>query len=268
MKEQKKLYYHDLLNDDFAGTKITKHPLPKKFKFANLNPLWCFFSYLLYYIIVIPLFWLISKVFFGLKVVGRKKVKKVGLKGCFIYGNHTSFGDAWFTQSTITPPKRTYVLAGQDAVSMRPIRWLVMMLGAIPVPETFDESKRFLAAIETRYKRGDAIVIFPEAHIWPFYTRIRPFGDASFTYPATLMAPVFGICTTYSRRKVFKNLRPKTVIHVSDPFYPDPNLSLGERTSDLRRKVYDFMVECSASNENYEYIKYVHLEDGEAPEGK
>jgi hypothetical protein len=54
------------------------------------------------------------------------------------------------------------------------------------------------------------IMIFPEAHIWPYSTHIRPFGDESFVYPAELGAPVLAIATTYRPRKIFKKtLNPK-----------------------------------------------------------
>ena len=116
------------------------------------------------------------------------------------------------------------------------------MLGNLPLPDTPEHTKMFIDAIEYHYKRGCAITIFPEAHIWPYSTRIRPFGSASFTYPAALNAPVVAACVTYENRKVFRFLPPRVVIHISTPIYPNPDLALPERAIDLQKSVYNYMI--------------------------
>lgn len=63
---------------------------------------------------------------------------------------------------------------------------IIEMLGAIPVPGNKTAMKRFLEAIQKRIEQKSSITIYPEAHIWPYYTKIRPFKDVSFQYPITL----------------------------------------------------------------------------------
>ena len=53
------------------------------------------------------------------------------------------------------------------------------------------------------------------------------------------------------------------VVHVGKPIYPDLTLSLAERKAKLRKKVYDFMLDMSAEDENVEYISYVRAKDDE-----
>lgn len=253
----KTVYYTDALNDDFAGTKITHKGLKKGYKFVHKNPIWRFFSWLIYYVIAVPVLFLVGKIGYGVKVKGKRNLYSVRHQGVFLYGNHTQIADAWMGQCFVLNPKRTYVLANTDAVSIKGVRWLVMMLGCIPVPEDLDNKDGFKDAIMTRYNQRAGIAIFPERHIWKYCTHIRPFPDDSFVYPAELGAPVVAMCTTYRKRKLFKNLPPRMTVHVSKPFFPDMNLSIAERKKALRTYVYDFMIHHSAEDENIEYVRYI-----------
>jgi 1-acyl-sn-glycerol-3-phosphate acyltransferase len=262
MKTKRTIYYKDYNNDDFAhDIGIKWKPLPEKMKFFHRNPFFSFFGSLLYYFLALPILWLYSKIKFGVKVVGKKKLKRAHIKGYFIYGNHTQEADGFLNQVFVSNPRRTYVVCSQDVVCIKGIRNLVMMLGAIPVPARPSEAKKFIDAIEYHHKKGDVIVIFPEAHIWPYTTLIRDFPDASFSYPAQLNAPVVAVCSTYEERKFFRHRPPRLVIHVSDPFYPNPALPLGERVHELRESVYNYMVDVSSSLDNYEYVHYVQKND-------
>lgn len=260
MKEKKIVYYDDPLKDDFAGTKSFKHkPLPKNFKFYHKSPLYWFFSGLVYYIIAIPVFWIVGKVVYGFKIRGKRKFRKtwMGKKGFFVYGNHTCIGDAFFAPVWLIPPRRTFVLCSNEAVSKAALRPIETMIGALPLPSYNEQRKAFLDAIEAHIKRGHAILIFPEAHIWPYSTRIRPFTEQSFTYPASLGRPVVATCVTYEKRKILRFLPPRVVMHVSGVFEPDMSKPLGERTKLLREQVYTYMVEVSSSLDNYESIRYL-----------
>ena len=259
MKQKKTVYYNDPLNDDFAPSngKIKTKPLPEKFKWVRKNPIWKFFALLLYYIIAIPFTWLFIKIAYDAKLVGKKKLGHRDLNGCFIYGNHTQNADAIFYQSLLMAPRKTYVVCSQETVNIPGIRWLVMMLGGIPIPKTVEETKKFVDCIAYRHKRGDGIVIFPEAHIWPYATVIRPFPDSSFTYPVKHNAPVLGACVTYRERKIFRFMPPRVLIHVSDVYYPDTSLPYKEQMSKLRDQVYEFMVNTASSLDNCEYVRYV-----------
>lgn len=272
MKKPKKIYYYtDALNDDFAGTKITKRPLPENYKFVNKDPFSRFFSFFIYWIIAVPVLFLPVKLIFGIKVKGRKNLKSVRRKGVFFYTNHTQIVDAMLIQLYVAGPKRTYIVADQDATSIKGIRYLVKSLGCIPVPETKGEHEKFIDAISYRIKQKRGISIFPEAHIWPYSTHIRPFGDASFVYPSELGAPVVPVCVTYRQRKFFKSRKPAMTVHVGKPILPDMKVSLMERKKELRQRVYDFMLDMSSENENEEYIAYVKAkkdEDGPSNEGK
>ena len=119
--------------------------------------------------------------------------------------------------------------------------------------------KNFLKTIEIRIKQGYSITIFPEAHIWPYYTKIRPFKSVSFKYPVKLETPVFCMTNTYQCYGK-NNEKVRIVSYIDGPFFSDKELNLKEQQEDLRNKVYDVMVERS-KNSNIEVIKYQKKRD-------
>ena len=127
------------------------------------------------------------------------------------------------------------------------------MLGAIPILSNIKAMKNFLNTIEKRIKKGYSITIFPEAHIWPYYTHIRPFKSVSFKYPVEFNAPVFCMTNTYQKRG--KN-KIKIVSYIDGPFFADKSLNKKEQKEKLRNQVYECMVERS-KNSDIEKIKYI-----------
>ena len=95
--------------------------------------------------------------------------------------------------------------------------------------------KHFLEALTWHTDCGDCIMIYPEAHIWPFYTGIRPFPDTSFRYPVQQKLPVFCLTNTYQRRG--KSHIPQIVTYLRDQVYE----AMGKR----------------AQNSNMEMIRYI-----------
>ena len=255
MKAEKVIYWSDEQNDDFAGNNITTAKVGQDFKFVRRGVIWRFFAFIAYYV------FLVSKLYLGLKFENRKAVKKVGKSGFFLYGNHTRELDA-FIPAMASFPKKAYVIANPDAVSIPMLKHFVMMIGCLPIPTGLEGMRGFLAAVHQRYSEGGVIGIYPEAHIWPFYTEIRSFRDVSFRYPVEEKAPVIAMVTTYRKRSGLFALakKPGMTVTLSEPMYPDPSLPPREAKREIRDRVYDFMVKTSSSKENVEYIKYVKKE--------
>lgn len=255
-KPKKVVYYDDLLNDEFSGTKIKRVPLPKNYKYVHKNPFYRALSWFLYYIIAYPIVKLVVFVGYRVKVKGKRNLRHLRHSGVFFYGNHTQIIDAVTAQVNVSLGKRTYIVCNQDTTSIKGIRWLVTMLGCLAIPENPEEHEKFVEAIRYRIKQKCGISIFPEAHIWPYSTHIRPFGDDAFYYPAELNVPCVAMVMTYRERRFLKNHRPLPVIHVSRPIYPNMSLSLPERKKELRNRIYEFMLDYSSGEENVEWISY------------
>ena len=194
-----------------------------------------------------------SKIKFRLKYIGREKLKKYKNTGYFIYANHTQpFADT-FIPSVANYPKRNFLIVNPANVSIKYAGHIIEMLGAIPTPDDKTAAKKFLQTIEKRIKQKYSVTIYPEAHIWPYYTKIRPFKDVSFKYPVELNVPVFSLTNTY--QSYGKN-KIKIVSYIDGPFFAKNELNKKEKQKDLRNIVYKTMQERS-KNSNVEYIKYV-----------
>lgn len=258
MRKSNKIYYYkDLLNDDFAGTKIRQKKIDANFKFVHKNILWRFFAWIIYYLIAVPVLWFYCVVLARIKVVNKKALKKLKKQNYYLYGNHTGIIDAYIP-SLITLPHRNKIVVSPDAVSIKGIRNIVQMVGGLPVPDGISGMQQFVKALEYYHNKNYRITIYPEAHIWPYYTGIRPFKDSSFGYPVSTNSPVIAFCSTFSEATgIFKHIKKANVtVHISEPFYPDPNKPKKEAQRELRDKVYNFMVETAKKYNTFEYITY------------
>ena len=250
------VYYDDDINDDFAGTNIHQCTVDETFPYVHTNPIWKVLAFIAYYLIAFPLVWFFEKVILRMRFVNRKAVRKCKDTPYFLYGNHTGWWDA-FTPNLISVPRRNRIIVSADTVSINGLRSIVQMLGAIPLPTGFCGMKQFSKAID-HYHQSCNITIFPEAHIWPYYTGVRPFSDASFTYAVKYRCPVFAFFTAYTKPKGCLSFFRKAnmTVYVSDPIYPDEGLCEREARANLRDKVYAFMLEKSKYSD-YEVIEYI-----------
>ncbi|MCQ2381806.1 MAG: 1-acyl-sn-glycerol-3-phosphate acyltransferase [Clostridia bacterium] len=247
------LYYSDPLNDEFSGISKKTITVDKNFKYISPNPIWKIISFFIYRIILTPFCYLHCKRKFKYKIKNRNMLKQLRHDGYFVYANHTLEGGDAFFPSIVNAPKKPYIIVNADNVSTKGTKNLVMMLGAIPIPTKFNGIPKFMDTIKTRWQQHHPIYIYPEAHIWPYYTGIRPFEATSFKYPAELNSPVYASTTTFQKPK--RGKIPRITIYLDGPFYPDKNLSIKDNQQKLRDQVYEAMLERS-KNSTYEVIKY------------
>ena len=260
MKQEKTIYYKDELNEEFSTAKIVPRKIDENYKYIHKSVIWNAIAFLLRNVLSVPIKFLYAKIKFKIKYVGKEKLKPYNKQGYFIYGNHTQiFADTFITSNT-NYPKKNFFIVNPENVSMKFLGNIVEMLGAIPIPSNKEAMKNFLEVIEKRIKDGNSVTIFPEAHIWPYYTKIRPFKTVSFKYPVQLNVPTFSVTNTYQSYGK-NNDKVRIVTYVDGPFFPDDGCkTMKEKQQNLRDKVYKKMVERS-QNSNIEVIKYVKKED-------
>lgn len=245
--------YEDELNDEFSIAEIKAKTIDEKYRYHPKTIFGRFFSTFLYRFFALPVSWFYLKIKFHHKIKGKKLLKKGKKTGYFIYGNHTQIiGDA-FMPCHISHPKRSSVIVHPNNVSMPGLGKIIPYLGAIPLPDTIGARENFTNEIARRIKKKNAIFIYPEAHLWPYYTHIRPFKDTSFTYPVSLKVPVYCFVNTYKRRK--NPNKVQIITRIRGPFYPDASLSSKDAIKKLRDEVYNSMVELTEFNE-VELIEY------------
>ena len=244
--------YYENFTDDFEETANQNYVLPNDYRWIKTDFGSRFLSAIIYALAVFFGFFYCK---FGLrlkKIHGRKKLKKFNGK-YFLYGNHTQpVGDV-FLPAMSAFPKRIYTVVGTANYGIPVIGKILPYLGALPVKETLSGLKNLGNAISTRISQGHPVVIYPEAHVWEYYTEIRPFPLTSFKFPTAENTPVFSSTVVYQKTKISK--RPKAEIYIDGPFYGEGETTK-ERAENLKNKVFDKMTERSKLS-NYEYIQYI-----------
>lgn len=255
--KQYKYYYYDEQNDDFANNGIDGKPTPDNFPYIPTNPFYRFFKPIVYYFFV-GVFGIVVRCM-GVKFVNRKVLKEGRARGqgYFLYGNHTSWIPDTVSAAMVAFPKTCYTIANPDAISIKGAGMFIRMLGAYPTPNNKQNYANFWKGVDRYYKRGCAISIFPEAHIWPYYNQIRNFPVVSFTFPVKLDAPCYTKTLVYKETKKGKI---KPYLYFDGPFYPNKELPAAEAKQELRDRIHDQMVkrvteEGSVLKPNYEYIR-------------
>lgn len=255
--KEKIIYYQNELEDEFSEAEI----LPKKIdgKYNYEGGLGRRIGRIIFYhIFAKPIAFLFLKIKYHHKIVNRRCMKNVKNTGFFLYGNHTNAIADALIPTMICNPVGVYVIVHAKNVSMPILGKITPSLGALPLPDDKTAMKNFNKAVEKLVGMKQCITIYPEAHIWPYYTKIRNFKDSSFRYPAGCGVPVFCFTNTYQKRK--KGKTPQIVTYVDGPFYPDKDLSLREQKQQLHKCVMDSMQKY-CKNSNVEVIKYIKKEE-------
>ena len=248
----KSFFYSDELNDDFAFAYVKRQKvIEDNYHYISNNIFFLILEFVVYRIIMtlVAFFSCLHK---RVRIKNRKVLRKAHGK-YFLFGNHTQMPDDAYIPNLIGFPYKSFIIVNPDAVSFKGFEWFVKMSGSLPVPSKITGLKNFMNAIERRVNHHHPIVIFPEAHIWPYYTKIRPYKSTAFRYPIKFDKPAFCFTTTYQKRR-FSN-KPKITVYVDGPFYYDKELKGKAQEVDLRDRVYNCMVERS-KNSTFEYYKY------------
>lgn len=246
---KEKIRYYDSCSDDFFQ-QGEEYKLPENYKWIKNNIGFKLLSALTYSLALI-FSNVYCRLFLHVRIKGAKKIREQK-GGFFLYGNHTQpIGDV-FNPALACFPKRIYTVVSVANMYLPIIGKILPYLGALPIPDNLNGMKKFTDAIEQRIKTGHPVIIYPEAHLWEYYTDIRPFANTSFKYPVNLDVPVYCMTTTYQKRKYGK--KPKITIYIDGPFDVYEG-SKKQRATDLCNKVYSRMKE-RAKNSNCDYISY------------
>ena len=257
MTPKKTIYYTNELEDDFANNNIDTKHIRDDFVYYHKGFLWKILKFLLYRLIAMPVAFITCYIIHGAKIVNKKAIKEIKSSGFFLYGNHTQEAFDAFMPSIISFPKANYIIAGPDAFSIKGLSTIVQVMGGIPVPETKLQAKNYYDCVKHHINEKSVITTYPEAHIWPYFNGVKNFKSNSFNNPVRMNVPVVAFAVTYKERKVFKKAKPRIVVYISDPIYPNENLSRQESIQELRNKVYDFIKEKTDQDDNVSYYEYV-----------
>ena len=263
--EEERVFYYESEEDDPIKTseqeKRVEVGLPEGYEFIPRH-----WWVRLYSATLFRLFWIFGqwyeKKYWQVKFHGREKLKKARGKGYVIYANHTNpFHDVF--GPAMAADRRIFTIISPVNLKIPGIGKFLPMIGGLPLGKTKEEKKAFNEAVDKRLKQKKVLVIYPEAHVWPYATKIRKFpaGGKSFKYAVRNGLPVYTMTTTYhKRRDRKKGDLPRMDVYVDGPFWPDASKSEEENQEMLAKKTYESMQKMSKHN-TYEYFKYIKKND-------
>lgn len=264
--KEERVFYYTSEEDDPIQTKEQERKekvvLPEGYEFIPKNPFVRLYSAILF-----RLFWVFGQYYergyWQTKFYGREKLKKARGTGYVMYANHTNpfhdvFGPAFAAD------RRIFTIISPVNLKLPGIGKFLPMIGGIPLGTNDAEKKAMNEAVDKRLvKQKKCLVIYPEAHVWPYATKVRKFpaGDKSFKYAVRNNLPIFTMTTTYHKRKNNRHGDlPRMDVYVDGPFFPEPEKTEAENRAMLAKKAYDSMVKYSKKN-TYEYFQYKKKED-------
>ncbi len=247
------VYYDDPLLDEFSGVgERAKVRVDASFPYIRSSPLWRLARFFVYRVIMRPVAYLYCKGKLHLRIEGKEKLLPYCKQGYFLYGNHTQIPGDGYMPNVLAFPKDVYMIVNPDNIAFPGTKNLMMMLGTLPIPTEISGFSAFDAALRTRLFEGGCIMVYPEAHIWPYCTFIRPFSAVSFRYPVKYNVPAFSFTVTYRRTK---GGRPAVVAYVDGPFWGTGDCPKAKQ-QDLHRQVYSAMCARADTPENVAFVNY------------
>ena len=258
--------YYRSFSDDFVETANQGYELPEDFEWIDDSRAGRAKAAVLR-----PIGLLVAKVYskaaLGMRIENREAIldyQNSCDEGFFVYINHTQTFNDVVLPLLMAYPKRAYILISPSNMGIPVLGGLLPAFGALPIPDNLEQTKKLNAAVKTRIEEGQAVITYPEGHLWPWNTHPRPLEAAAFTYPVSTNRPVFAATTTYQPRAHHKT--PRATVYVDGPFYPDESLPRARRKEKLRDEVQAAMQKRSRES-TVEYVRYRPAEGAPALPG-
>lgn len=192
-------------------------------------------------------------VVFGLKIRGRRNIRKVGKSGAIITPNHVHEMDCTFVNLAF-PKRRMYYATLETNFKIPTARHLIRWLGGVPIPAGTSDLKRCIAQAEYALSLGSNICIYPEGVLRPYCDGIRTLRSGAFRLSARSGCPIIPVAITFRERKgLFRLFKRKPCISVTvlEPIFPDENEpSFRKKTEKLKERTRAALTAASLNNIN------------------
>lgn len=252
-----KTYQYRNWDDDVIFTKHQEASIPPGFIWLHTNLIYRFASTIVYGL-CIGFATIYCRLFLHVTFRNKRCLRTQGKKGAFIFANHTQpLGDV-FIPMLAALPRRAYTVAEAANLGIPIVGKMLTMGGALILPAKLSQMIQFQRAMTVRLKQHQRVFIYPEAHVWPYYTGIRPFPNGAFHYPVSANVASYAMTATYQQRRGFT--KPRMIIYFDGPFYPDLTLPRKVRQEKLHDEVRQAMVVRSRQS-NVQYAKYQRRPD-------
>jgi len=219
--------FEEMLNEEVANNKIKKDfQEAKKNKNAyikKIRPRLIFkiASALFYFLIAMPILWILIKIIYKTKVRGRKNFALFKGRAVFV-SNHVHVLDSAMNAMALFPRKPIYTSLPSN-FKLPGIGLLVHILGCLPIPTNVAESKYFFCEMRKQMKKGRHIHMYPEGELSPKSTVLAPLKRGPFKVAVESSVPIIPIVIRFTKRKtlILRRLVKVCYINIGKPIYPD-----------------------------------------------
>jgi len=232
------------VREDDMNRHVVHMPTPfvyevdEEYRFINRNIFFKIGSLLVFYVIGIPLLSIGARLFFGLRIKGKTNFSYLK-GGAVTVTNHVHMLDSPMVACTLFP-RKPFFASLKSNFEIPVVRWLVRLLGGVPIPETPKALHAFMNSMREELQKGRIVHFYPEASLWPWYEGLRPFKDGAFHLAVKSNVPVLPMVfkfrdpwwpSSYIRKT------PLVTMIIGKPQYPDENVNEKERIENMREAV-------------------------------
>ncbi|MFA5676028.1 MAG: glycosyltransferase [Christensenellales bacterium] len=213
-----------------------------RYRFINRNIFFRIGSWLLFYIIAIPLLDIVSMLFFGLKIHGKKNLRFLK-SGAVTVTNHVHYLDSPMVACTLFPRKPLFATL-KNNLEIPVIRRIIRLLGGVPIPESPKALHAFMESMRTQLLKGRIVHFYPEASLWPWHNKLRPFKNGAFHLAVKSGVPVVPMVFTFRNSKgLLSKLRKKPLVdlNIGKPEYPAKSGTERSKMLEMRTAVHNAM---------------------------
>jgi len=195
-----------------------------------------------YYGIAAPILFIVTRVFLGVRTVGRIEGKR-NLKGAVIVCNHVHKLDCALVALALFP-RRPIFPTLPKTIDTPVLGFFVRLLGGVPTPRNLSEMKPFFDKMAQSVTKGRIVHFFPEGDLVSYDTTIRKFHKGAFLLAARTQVPIIPIAIEFRPPKgIYKIFRSKPVmlVKIGEPIPP----TAADVREDMRirpDKVWEFFV--------------------------
>ena len=201
------------------------HPLKfdvnEKYKYVPTNIFFRIISWIVYYIIAVPILSILLKLVYDFKIEGKENIKNLQ-GGAITVSNHVLVLDCAMVGLAVCGKKKIFYTTQSESFQIPFVRKLIKLLRAIPIPEGVKNKERMVKEISNLLKDNKFVHFYPEAILYPYCNKIRHFKNGAFDLAIKNDVPVVPIVIKFRQpkgiRKILKRKKDAT-LKILEPIY-------------------------------------------------
>ena len=233
------------------------HPLKfdvnEKYKYVPTNIFFRIISWIVYYIIAVPILSILLKLVYDFKIEGKENIKNLQ-GGAITVSNHVLVLDCAMVGLAVCGKKKIFYTTQSESFQIPFVRKLIKLLRAIPIPKGVKNKERMVKEISNLLKDNKFVHFYPEAILYPYCNKIRHFKNGAFDLAIKNDVPVVPIVIKFRQpkgiRKILKRKKDAT-LKILEPIYFE-NILKEESQENLENNSKNNSKSNSKSNSNLE----------------